>query len=63
MSRALVLSKSYLSKKFNIKQPNELYWKLLDNNQLFYAEKLQKISTDELIHYIIFLGTHPERRN
>ncbi|CAD8145237.1 unnamed protein product [Paramecium pentaurelia] len=63
MSRALVLSKGYLSKKFNIKQPNELYREILNNFKLFQADELQKISTDELIHYIIFLGTHPERRN
>ncbi|CAD8146139.1 unnamed protein product [Paramecium octaurelia] len=63
MSRALVLSKNYLSKKFKIKQPNELYRELLKNVQLFQVDELQKISTDELIHYIIFLGTHPERRN
>ncbi|CAD8064532.1 unnamed protein product [Paramecium sonneborni] len=63
MSRALAFSKNYLSKKFNIKQSNELYRQLLQKNQLFQADQLQKISTDDLIHYIIFFGTHPERRN
>ncbi|CAD8076172.1 unnamed protein product [Paramecium sonneborni] len=63
MSRALVFSKNYLSKKFKIKQPNELYRQLLYKNQLFQEDSLQKVSTDDLIHFIIFFGTHPERRN
>ncbi|CAD8160176.1 unnamed protein product [Paramecium pentaurelia] len=63
MSRALFVSKNYLSKKFNVKQPNELYKQLLQNIHLFQADELKKISSDELIHYIIFFGTHPERRN
>ncbi|CAK68849.1 unnamed protein product (macronuclear) [Paramecium tetraurelia] len=63
MSRALIFSKNYLSKKFKIKQPNELYRELLNNVKLFQVDELQKISTDELIHYIIFLGTFHERRN
>lgn len=40
MSRALVLSKGYLSKKFNIKQPNELYREILKNFKLFQADEL-----------------------
>ncbi|CAK81790.1 unnamed protein product (macronuclear) [Paramecium tetraurelia] len=63
MSRALFFSKNYLSKKFNVRQPNELYKQLLNNIHLFKADELQKIPSDELIHYIIFFGTHPERRN
>ena len=50
-------------KKLNIRSATDIYKNLIRNPSIFSSENLSTLSPLELFHHIVFLGTHPERRN
>jgi hypothetical protein len=50
-------------KKLNIRFATDIYKHLTKNPSIFTPENLSTLTPLELFHHIVFLGTHPERRN